>query len=246
MMLQKRYARPLLGLCLVVCGLWLQSVDLRAQITGETPAPDDSLIIFEPAIPLIGEDAGRPILNAAGADILFSGSGWGIGAFYQRQIFENGTFLLNFGLSGRRNTDEFENAWMGPIPVVSNKVNRLFMIPITAGIQYRVLAEQLQDSFRPFVMAGLSPTIILQTPYIQDGIYYEFFQSFGYTTTHFRWGAVFGLGSMFGNPAEGSVMGFTLRYYTIPFGGEGLESIQGVPINNFGGVFLTLSVGSAW
>jgi hypothetical protein len=41
-------------------------------------------------------------------------------------------------------------------------------------------------------------------------------------------------------------MGFTLRYYTIPFGGEGLESIQGVPINNFGGVFLTLSVGSAW
>lgn len=246
MVLPLRYVRPLIGLWLVVGGLCTLATPTYAQITGETPAPDDSLIIFEPAVPLFGEQAGKEILNAAGADILFSGSGWGLGGFYQRQIFENGTFLFNFALSGRRNTDEFENAWMGPIPVVSNKVNRLFMIPITAGVQYRLLAEQLQDSFRPFVLAGLSPTIILQTPYIQDGIYYEFFQSFGYTTTYFRWGAVFGIGSMFGNPSEGNVMGFTIRYYTIPFGGEGLESIQGVPITNFGGIFLTLSVGSAW
>jgi hypothetical protein len=232
---------------LVVVVIVVAPTIVRAQITGETPAPDDSSIIFEPATPLIGEEGDQKVIpNAAGLDILFSGSGWGIGGFYQRLLFENATFLFNFALSGRRNTDEFENAWYGSIPVVSNKVNRLFMIPITAAFQYRLFAESLQESFRPYVYAGLSPTIILQTPYIQDGIYYEFFQSFSYTTTHFRWGAVFGIGSMFGDPTEGNVMGFTIRYYTIPFGGEGLESIQGVPITNFGGVFLTLSIGTAW
>lgn len=221
-----------------------------AQITGEEPPPPDTLIVFEPAQPLFQERDAKEIKNAFGADILFSGSGWGFGAFYHRKVFENATVFANFGLSGRRNSDEFEDAWLGPIPVVSTKVNRLFMIPMTAGIQYRLFAESLQESFRPFVAAGVTPTIILQTPYLrmeETGIrYYEFFESFGYTESYFRWGAMFALGSMFGDPTDGSIIGVMLRYYTIPFGDGGLESIRGLPIENFGGVILTLSIGTAW
>ena len=120
------------------------------------------------------------------------------------------------------------------------------MIPITFGAAYRLFSESLQESFRPFVSMGVSPTIIIQTPYIQDGIYYEFFNSFGQAQTHFRWGGQFSIGSNFGDPTDGSVIGVQLRYYTIPFGGDGLESVRGLPIENFGGVMISISVGSAF
>jgi hypothetical protein len=161
-------------------------------------------------------------------------------------VIENGTVFGNVGLSGRRNSDEFENAWLGSVPVVAEKVNRLYMIPMTVGFQYRLFAADLQESFRPYVSAGITPTIIVQTPYIRDGEFYEFFSAFGYAETHFRWGAMFAVGSLFGDPTEGTVIGVTARYYTIPFGGEGLESIRDLPITNFGGIFLSLSVGWAW
>jgi len=234
----------------VTGGLLVGSVGAMAQITGEEPAPPDSLIVFEPAQPLVMEVSERSIKNALGADILFSGSGWGFGAFYHRKVFDNGTVFANFGLSGRRNTDELEDAWLGAIPVVSSKVNRLFMIPMTFGVQYRLFAESLQESFRPFVATGVTPTIILSTPYLrfsEEGVrYYEFFESFGYTESYFRWGAMFAIGAMFGDPTDGSVMGVMMRYYTIPFGDGGLESVRGLPIENFGGVMLTLSIGKAW
>jgi len=218
-----------------------------AQIPGKTPQVPDTLIIFEPAEPLtVNVEGKRNATQAIGLDILFSGSGWGIGMFYHHKIGDNITAFGNFAFSPRRNTDEFENAWLGSVPVVSNKVNRLFMLPITLGINYRLFSESLQESFRPFLSVGVTPTVIIQTPYIQDGIYYEFFNSFGYATTYVRMGGMISVGSLFGNPAEGNVMGVMVRYYSIPFGGNGIESIQDNPITNFGGIFLSLSVGTAF
>jgi hypothetical protein len=231
---------------MVAATCWL-APSLHAQITGEVPEVDDTLIIFEPAMPLMAEQVDvNSIRQALGFDLAFSGSGWGVGGFYHYRVFDNATVFTNFIFTGRRNTDEFENAWYGPVPVVSNKVNRLFMVPFTLGVNYRLFSETLQETFRPFVSVGVTPTLILQTPYIRDGIYYEFFQSFGQMQTHFRWGASFCIGSMFGDPTEGNIIGVSMRYYTIPYGGDGLESIKGSPITNFGGVLLTLSLGMAY
>ena len=57
---------------------------------------------------------------------------------------------------------------------------------------------------------------------------------------------MFGIGASFGSLGKGSFIGVNIRYYTIPFGDPGLESLAALPISNFGGVFLSLSVGSAW
>ena len=237
----------LIQVVLIAAAIVLFTPSMSAQITGEMPEDHDTLIIFEPAVPLLSEAANtQDIRQAIGIDLGFSGSGWGAGGFYNYRIFDDWTLFGNFIFTGRRNTDEFENAWYGPVPVVANKVNRLFMLPVTLGISYRLFAEQLQESFRPYVSIGVTPTFIFQTPYIQDGIYYEFFQSFGYTQTHFRWGGVVGIGSMFGDPAEGNIIGVSMRYYTIPYGGDGLESLRGSPITDFGGVLLTLSLGMAY
>lgn len=218
------------------------------QITGEDPMPTDTTMIFTPARPLMEEIASNALANnAAGLDLLFSGSGWGIGGFYHHRLAEDVSVFGHVAISPRRNADEIENVWYnGYIPVVANKVNRLFMFPITAGVQYRLFSQTLQETFRPFISAGITGTPILQTPYLQDGRFYEFFESFGYSTWHFRMGGVVGVGAVFGSLGKGSLIGVNVRYYTIPYGEPGLESLAGLPITNFGGVFLSLSVGSAW
>lgn len=243
---QNTHVRSLAGsVCLAVVFI-VCAVGLRAQIPGRMPPPQDTLIIFEPAEPLLTNVDGKRYASAAlGLDILFSGSGWGVGMFYHHKLVDNVTIFGNFAFSPRRNTDEFENVWYGAIPIVAEKVNRLFMLPVTIGVNYRLFSESLQESFRPFVSAGIAPTIIFRTPYLQNGTYYEFFNSFAYTSAYTRVGGMFSFGSLFGNPSDGNVMGIMIRYYTIPFGGDGLESMKGSPITNFGGVFLSLSVGTA-
>lgn len=226
-------------------------ISAAAQITGQEPPEPDTLVIFQPARPLVLEESDRETSNILALDILFSGSGWGFGASYQRRIAGDLSILANVAFSPRRNSDEFENAWLGPIPVVANKVNRLFMLPIVVGAQYRLFSGTLQESFRPFVAAGVAPTLIIQTPYLRQdpGVglrYYEFFESFGSATTHWRMGAMVAVGANIGNPADGSVLGVMIRYYTIPYGEPGLESIQGLPITDFGGVKLSLQIGTAW
>lgn len=227
--------------------LFLATTTLQAQITGEDPSPTDSVMVFEPAEPLIGGiDLDAPAKHAIGLDLLFSASGWGIGGFYQRELTTNLSGFLHLGISGRRNTDEFENAFLGPIPVVSNKVNRLFMVPLTIGAQYRVFREALQETFRPFVSLGVTPTYIMATPYIRDGQYYDFFAAFGHATSYVRLGGVIGVGSFFGSPATGSLIGVQLRYFAIPFGGSGIESVRNNPVRDFGGIFLSLTIGHAY
>lgn len=235
---------PTSVLTLTVAIFMMATMTAVAQVTGEDPEAFDSTIVFESPRPLLDVDAKRkPATSAVGIDLLFSQSGWGLGGFFQTKLADNLSVFAHLGFSGARNTDELENAWYGPIPVVANKVNRLFIVPITAGVQYRLFSESLQESFRPFVSAGISPTFILATPYLKDGLYYEFFSSFGHATSYTRVGGVFGIGSFFGDPRKGSLIGVQLRYFTIPFGDSGLESMRGSPISNFGGVFLSLTVG---
>lgn len=232
---------------LVLVMIVMTNERIAAQIAGEVPSPQqDSVIIFTSPRPLLEVRNGEPAVQAAGVDLLFSGSGWGLGGFYQHLLAENLTGFVHLGISGRRNSDEFENALLGPIPVVANKVNRLFMFPLTVGVQYRLFSTELQESFRPFVSGGVGPTLIMSTPYLRDTEYYEFFSSFGHAELHVRAGGFVGVGSYFGSVQTGSIVGVQVRYYTIPFGGDGLESIRDNPITNFGGIFLSLTIGSAF
>ncbi len=241
--------RRYLAISIIVCsGLLAGHATVFAQITGELPQPTDTTIIFTPVRPLMEEIAiNKVATRMAGFDLLFSGSGWGVGAMYGQKLSENLSLFGHLAITPRRNADEIENVWYnGYIPVVANKVNRLFMFPFTVGVQQRLFSESLQETFRPYINAGITATPILQTPYLQDGLFYEFFESFSYSTWHFRMGAMVGVGSVFGTLGKGSVIAVNVRYYTIPYGEPGLESLAGLPITNFGGIFLSLSVGSAW
>lgn len=238
----------------IFCGLVLGMGTVAAQETGGTPEgprkPGDTVIVFTSPRPLLENDGlDKPATKAFGLDLIFSNSGWAFGGFYQTRIAEDLTGFINLFFSPYRSTDEIENVYLGNIPVVYGKVNRLFAVPLTLGVQYRLFSKGLSDSFRPYIGAGVGPSLIIQTPYITEGpngvpYYHEFFSSFGDATVHGRFGGFIGLGANFGAITKGNMIGVNMRYYIVPFGSPGLESMQGIPITNFGGLFLSLSVGS--
>ena len=216
---------------------------LNAQVTG-APLPgkqleEDSTIIFKSPRPLLSEQQ-QSKLNSKiwGVDVLFSTNGFGAGFFYQRNFSDLTSGFINLGISGARNSDEFEYYDIQAEKyLVKDKINRLYIFPLTVGVQYRLFADKIAETFRPHVNMGIGTTFILSTPYDR-----EFFSAFGHANGYTRFGGFIGIGADLGASAKNS-MGVNVRYYFIPFGGDGLESIIGLPITDFGGLFLTISVG---
>jgi hypothetical protein len=214
---------------------------MLSQIKGEPPRVynPDTVYIFNSPRPLFSNKPPELIYDKGlGVDLLFSGNGFGAGTFFQRTLAVDWYLFASLYISGARNTDEFDtyDPYTGQLNVVG-KVNRLFMFPLMFGVQHNIFTNVLSESFKPYLSAGLGPTYILSTPYDR-----EFFNSFGYSRSYIRFGSFVGFGANFGS-SEKSLTSFNVRYYYIPFGGNGLESMSNNPIKDFGGLFLSLSVG---
>ena len=225
-------------LCLAIL---IQFNEIKAQSKGETipNLPVDTAFIFTSPRPLINNEAPETQWkNAWGVDVLFSNNGFGMGIFYNKLIKNDLYWFTSLYISGARNTDEMEV--QDPITYdvyIPGKINRLFMFPLTIGLQKFVLTDFLTESLKPFISAGIGPTLIISTPYSK-----EFFSAFGDARAYGRFSTFVGVGAYFGSFGK-SIMGVNLRYYYIPFGGNGLESVINSPIKDFGGVFLSLTFG---
>lgn len=207
---------------------------LLAQVAGQPTAElPDSLYVFESPRPLIAPVEELPALW--GIALTFSGSGFGAGIFYQQGLRRNLAYSAELTVGGARNTDEFEvyDPSSGSV-YVPGKVNRLFVVPLSLSALYFPFTESLEESFGPMVSLGLVPTLIVATPYAE-----EFFAAFRRAQLFVRLGAHIGVGARIRYGGQ-SFLGIGLRYYVIPFGGSGLESVRGSPIRDFGGVVLIL------
>lgn len=208
---------------------------------GEKPRkPDTSEVVFKSPRPLIDPLEAEKRRTTVGLIGALSTSGFGGGVFFQKEFTKNWSYTIDAIGSGARNTDELEigyNPYTG-MTFIPNKINRVFMMPLMLGVQHRVFADKLTDSFRPFVSAGAGPAFILTTPYNK-----AFFSSFGESEMYTRYGGFLGLGAQVGSSQLKSTTGVSARYYYIPFGGEGIESIKGSPMKDFGGLQLSVFVG---
>lgn len=225
--------------------VFAQSPNNKGGVKGDSlqPAPRtelDTPFVFQSARPLISnEEDTRKSNSSLGVDLLFSGNGFGAGFFWQRSFGDDFVGFMHLGISGARNSSEFENAY-DPISgqfYVPGKVNRLYMLPLTIGTNVKVFQNSLNENMRPYISAGFGPTFIFATPYER-----EFFNSLGYATSYTRVGGFVGIGTYVGTPLK-STLAINIRYYYIPFGGDGLESVRNSPIKDFGGLFLSLSIG---
>ena len=221
---------------IVVIGASTAFAQSGPQRPAEGPRSDtphqDSAIIFEPSHPLIeaGEASDVSLPNTWGVSAFFSDYGFGGGAYYSRLISPNWTGVVSLNIGTAKGPKEFGLE-------TEVKINRIFVTPLIASLQYRLLRDLLTDNFRPYVTAGAGPVLVMTTP-----AYQEFFSAFGSASSKIVPGGFVGVGANFGLDKK-STFGANLRYYIIPYPAPGIESTAGVLLTNFNGLFLTVNYG---
>ncbi len=221
----------------------------------------DSAMVFESPEQEFIKPMQSSMENAWGADILLSNNGFGLAGFYRHQYSRDLFGTVTIGIAESKDDNEVEYYdWYGQ-SYVPGKINRFLLIPLHFGIQYRIFADDITDSFRPYLNAGAGPTLVLAAPYNR-----EYFNSLGYARSHYTVGGYVGLGAFFGSD-PGSLSGINIRYYFVPFS-NGIESLQDPDVTitpavgetfapytvpgkirkkkDFGGFFITINLGSVF
>ena len=177
--------------------------------------------------------------NSLGVDIMFSEGGIGLGLFYRRQLTQKLTVFSDLSISEAKDEQEIE--FIDPYyPYQSftyGKKNRIFLLPLNFGLQYRLFEKVLSDNLRPYINFGVGPSMVVTTPYDR-----EFFNAFGKAHAKYAMGGYIGFGGNFGLD-NSSLVGLNIRYYYIKLFDDGVESLYGKRKNELGGVFLTINIG---
>jgi hypothetical protein len=230
---------------------------LCADAFAQSPTITDTTIIFTPSNPdIIHLQSYRPMIRAWGLDLLMSNNGFGLGMFYRYELTDELSMMLNFAISDVKDETEFERYDYYGNSFVPGKKNRLLMLPLTASIQYRLFKDDIVDNFRPFINAGLGPTMVFVSPYAYPTTYYyqdgttnytdpgkiDFFTSLKYGKMRYTLGGYIGAGAYFGME-KGTLTGISIKYFYAQFP-EGIEVMNGGFVKNFGGLFITLTFGS--
>lgn len=231
----------------IVLITWCLSTNVFSQIKGIEPSEEKKDTIFTYVSPrplIVNPEEESTTKTAWGMDLVFSGNGFGLGMFYQRKFLKDWCIFSNLYFSGARNTDEIEfYDYSNQMYFIPGKVNRLYMIPLTVGIQRYLFREILHNNLQPFLNLGIGESLIIAAPYLN----YEnsFFKAMGKADLFGRFAGFIGLGANVGGEST-AFMSINMRYYYIPFGEKGLESVKDSPIKDFGGLFLSLSLGTAF
>lgn len=177
----------------------------------------------------------RETTNNWSINVLFSDNGFGLGATLFKEISRNVSGFGSIFFSGAKDSREFEQIDIFGNTFTPNKINRLYMIPVNFGLQYRLFRESVTDELRPFVNFGITPTTIIYTPYSDP-----FFSSFSDARARFTVGAFAGFGGDYLTGRK-SAVSLNMRYYYIYLFGRGVESLQSKEMNFFGGLYLMFS-----
>jgi hypothetical protein len=227
-----------------------------ASARAQSFPPTDTTIVFTPAQPhMLDSDEAAILTNSWGIDLMLSNNGFGAGTFYRKRETADLSWFGSLAVSDVKDEQEVEYYDIYGRSFSPYKKNRLMLIPLFGGIQYRLFRDEIADNFRPYVAAAVGPAMMLVAPYQktimtdmgngQSIIEYqqiEFFESLKYATVQYTVGGYIGAGAYFGSES-GTLSGISIRYYFIPFQ-EGIETLEGVFVNNFGGLYITLNFGS--
>ena len=227
------------------------------NILAQSPTATDTTMIFTPSSPnLVRTQSYRPMVKAFGLDLLMSNNGFGLGTFYRYELTDEFSLMFNFAISDVKDETEFEQYDYYGNSFVPGKKNRLLMIPLTASIEYRLFKDDIVDNFRPYINAGLGPTMVYVSPYAHPTDYYysdgtyaytdpgkiDFFTSLKYGKMRYTLGGYIGAGAYFGME-KGTISGINIRYFYAQFP-DGIEVMYGGFVKTFGGLFITLTFGS--
>jgi hypothetical protein len=184
--------------------------------------------------------SGRPLRpHSLGLDLMLSNGGIGVGTFFRREYSADFSAFIDFSVSESKDDNEFQVYNMYGQSITLGKVNRFLVLPLCLGVQQRFFREEILDNFRPYLSAGLGPTMLYVFPENE-----EFINALGHGHPEYTVGGYLGLGAYFGSDVT-NLIGLNLRYYFVPYP-AGIEGMQGVPRTSFGGFFITVNIGNAW
>lgn len=195
---------------------------LNAQKIGQL-APDTSRINFPP--------------NALGINVIFGEGGFGLGGFYKNHLGHNLNGFIDFSFSESKDEREFDYVDYYGNVYTFNKKNRVFMLPINLGLQYRLFSEELTDNMRPFISVALGPTIVITDPYEK-----EFFDAIKYATMKLAAGGYAAVGANFG-VSKSTLLGLTIKYSFTHFFDEGVENLIDRYRKDIGTLSISLDIG---
>jgi outer membrane protein W len=216
----------------------------------------DTTMIFTPSNPnLMQVQNYKPATRAWGIDLLLSNNGFGLGAFYRYEMTDELALMFNFAISDVKDDGETELYDNYGNSIIPNKINRLLLLPLTVSIQYRLFKNDIVDNFRPYITAGIGPTMVFVAPYAHPTTYYssdssmsfidpgkiDFFTSLKYGRPRYTLGGFIGVGAFFGMET-GTITGLSIKYFLAPFP-SGIEVMKNGYMKNFGGLFITLTFG---
>jgi hypothetical protein len=187
-----------------------------------------------PRIKTVIKKRGEPINNWS-LNLLFSNNGFGFGSTIYKQFSKDYSGFAGIFFSPAKDDREFDYTDIYGNTYTPDKVNRLFMASINIGTQIRLFREDVTDNLRPHINFGITPSSIIYTPYDQS-----FFTSFKYTQAKYTVGGFASIGLDYVTNRS-SALSMDVRYYYIHLFGQGVESLQSKPLNNFGGLYLVFS-----
>ena len=204
----------------------------NAQSPVSPGSGSDTAMIFQPAQPLVRsqDQITKDFPNSWGFDASFSDYGFAGGLFMGHNFSSDVAAMLSLDFGTAKGPNEFD------LVNDVNKVNRIFVIPLMASVQYRLFHYGLSDNLRPYVTAGAGPAFVMTTPDNQD-----FFAAFGQAVTKAVPGGFVGVGAKFGTDPK-SNFGASLRYFIIPYPGS-IESSPTEVLTNLSALYLTVSYG---
>ena len=230
---------------------------LEAQSTGTTSPNAMRQPQQKPPTTTLAEGE-EPYKNVWGADIMVSNDGFGLGTFYRRALTPDLSGVIQFSISESKDSREIEQ--YDPYfntTYIPGKLNRFLVLPLTFGVQYRLFREDIVETFRPYVTAGVGPAMIYEMPFVTlDKTVYpvnatqvDFFKAIGRGHPHYTGTAFIGAGANFGSD-QSSVFGLNFRYYFTYVYSGGLPSMYDLYTgdvdatkNDFGGFVITLNLG---
>ena len=175
--------------------------------------------------------------NSWGMDIMFGEGGFGVGTFLRKQFSPSLTGFIDLSISESKDDREIELIDIFGQTTTRGKVNRVFILPVNFGAQYRLFATQITDNLRPYINAGVGPTMVVTTPYAK-----EFFKAFGDAKVKLAAGGYVGFGANFGL-SKSNLVGINVRYYVIHMFDDGVENLEGRLRKTLGHFYLTINLG---
>lgn len=175
--------------------------------------------------------------NAWGVDLMFGEGGFGLGTFLRQEFSIKLTGFVDLSFSESKDEREFQYVdYFGNTYTVGKK-NRVFILPLNFGLQYRLFEDDITSTLRPYLNVGVGPTLVITTPYEQ-----EFFTSFGEAQAKYAAGGYVGFGANFGS-SKSNLVGINMRYYYIHLFDDGVENLYGRFRKDLAHFYLTINIG---